>query len=131
MEEKLQSLFDVNPKVLDCQNNCGLELSIETLTEHKKICPERNYICLFGCNFISKKNNFLQHLINFHSNHILTICDNIAKDSLTITPLNDKHNNIHEYRISDFTKCESANDDSIIEFEKNNMYIDSDLEDSF
>ena len=67
--------------MVECTYKCGEKKLYYKMKEHQKICTEKEYICKFEsiCKFQAKREQYLQHVVQSHSIHVLTICDNISK----------------------------------------------------
>lgn len=63
-----------------CAHNCGHKDSNENMKKHYHSCPLRDYKCnVNGCNIVSKKEEFLNHLIVEHSSVLINIGENFEK----------------------------------------------------
>lgn len=63
-----------------CSYNCGFIGTIENIKKHYFDCSLRDFTCnIHKCGCIYKKSDYLQHLINYHSEVLINVGENFDK----------------------------------------------------
>jgi len=67
--------------VVKCMYKCGENLLFHKMKIHLKTCPEREFVCKIdpSCQYKSKKDDFLKHVITAHPISILSVSENFDK----------------------------------------------------